>query len=104
MADVEKLLRKQLMLGSEIKVQSITVTQVSGEVTSQLTATERLGHYGYNASHTNSGELFFGPSEVTALDGFPIPKGVVVELPLEATLFVIAESGEVGDLRILELA
>ena len=104
MADVEKLLRKQLMLGTELKVQAITVTDVSGEVTSQLTAGERVGHWGYNASNTSSGELYYGPSEVTALDGFPIPKGVMVELPLEASFFVIAESGEVGDLRILEIA
>lgn len=104
MAEVEKLLRKQLMLGDEVKVQAITVTEVSGEITTQLTAGERAGHYAFNNSASGSGELYYGPSEVTALEGFPIPKGVVVELPLEAEIFVIAEAGEVGDLRILELA
>jgi hypothetical protein len=104
MAEIEKLLRKQLMLGDEVKVQSITVTAISGEITSQLTAGERVRHLAYNASDSGSGELYYGPSEVTALDGFPILKGLVVELPLEADIFVIAESGEVGDLRILELA
>lgn len=87
-----------------MKVQAVAVTDVSGELTSLLTATERVGHYAYNVSDTGSGEIYYGPSEFTAAEGFPIPKGVMVQLPLEAEIFVIAESGEKGELRILELA
>ena len=116
MSEIEKLLRFQGPAFNEFKVSQL---EVSGEMgvaesaravkfSSQLsTENSRIGLFAYNASATSSGELYYGDTQgVTSADGFPIPKGSLVEIPVSDDLdvYFTCVSGEVGNLRILELA
>jgi hypothetical protein len=105
-SELERLIRRMAPKHLEMATQRINVTDVSGELTTALVGdTGRTGLYAFNLAHTDSGELFYGPSGVTSADGFPIQRGVMVEIPVteEIDVWFVAEPGESGDLAILEL-
>lgn len=107
MSELEKLVRRMAPKSLEMATQRINVTDVSGELTTALAgSTGRTGLFVFNLAHTDSGELFYGPAGVTAADGFPIQRGVAVEIPVTETVDVwfVAEAGESGGLAVLELA
>jgi len=61
----------------------------------------------YNNSNSASGECYYGYSgELNSAIGKPIPKGAEVEVLVAQTIpiYFCAASGEVGDLRIEEVA
>lgn len=85
----------------------VGVTDLSGEFTTAMpTSGSRKSMFLYNASHSSSGEIYVGQAGMGAATKFPIPKGVVVELPLTDNLdtYFEAESGEAGELYILEIS
>ena len=116
-SEIAKLLRLQGPAINEYKISALTI---SGEVTpgsdvqcagqpfsSALTGGQgRVGMFAYNNSDAGSGEMYFGPAGVVPSTGFPIPKGSLVELPLIDDLAVsfACQSGELSDLRVLEIA
>jgi len=94
-------------MAEEYAVTVVAVTGTAGEFTTSLgTAGSRKMMGVYNLSHTNSGEVYMGPSGVTPATGFVLEKGKFIELPLTDNLatFFIAETGELGDLRVLEIS
>jgi hypothetical protein len=109
MSEIAKLLRFAGPATHEFKISAIDLGNISGELfTSSLTSgNSRIGFYAYNNnSSSTSGEIYWGDSTVAPDNGFPIPVGAVVEIPVVADLdvYFIATSGEFADLRVLELA
>lgn len=106
MSEIASLLRLQVQCDKEIKVTPVTVTPVATAFTSQLEeGYTRRSFFGYNNSHNDSGELYYGhDDEVTAGTGRPIPLGADVEFRLstDVDIYFVAASGEIGDLRVLE--
>lgn len=94
-------------MATEYAVSRMDVTGVSGEFTTALDASgSRKLMILYNASHTNSGELYLGQAQMGASSKFAIPKDVFIELPLTDNLstYFEAEAGEKGVLFIMEIA
>jgi hypothetical protein len=109
MSEIAKLLRFSGPANHEFKISAIDLGSASGELfTSSLTTGySRIGFYAYNNNvSSSSGEIYWGDSTVSASNGFPIPIGAVIEIPVVADLdvYFIASSGETADLRVLELA
>jgi len=105
-SELEKLIRRMAPKHLEMATQQITVTDTSGELTTSLVGdTGRTGLFVFNLVHVDSGELFYGTSGVTSTTGFPIQRGVAVEIPVtdDVDVWFVAEPGESGDLAILEL-
>jgi hypothetical protein len=100
-------LRLKSPADKEIKTTRVLVTENSGEFTSQLAeGYTRKRLIAYNLSNTSSGEVYYGPAEVTALTGMPLKKGEYVDIPIgtDLSIYFVAEAGEEGDLRVIELA
>ena len=107
MAQITKLLKFQSQAFKEFKITNVEVEDTAAKFTSQLSSGHtRVGFFAYNNSASASGEVFWGDSSVTENNGFPIPRGAAVEIPVVTSLdvYFIAVSGELGDLRVLELA
>lgn len=107
MSEVAKLLRFQGQAHNEFKITPVAINDSAVQFTSQLTSGySRIGCYAYNNSDSSSGEIYWGDSGVSNISGFPIPRGAVVEIPIivDLDVYFIGSSGELGDLRVLELA
>ena len=106
MSEIAFLLRLQTNCDKEIKVTPVTVTDAATIFTSRLTeGYTRKSFFGYNNSDNASGELYCGhDATVTSATGYPIPKSEQVELLIDSDLdiYFVAETGETGDLRVLE--
>lgn len=117
MGEIEKLLRYQSPGEYEFKISAQTISgevtpgsdvQCAGQLfTSALTGGQgRRGLFVYNNSDPASGEAFWGPEGVLPTTGFPIPKGALVEIPMidDFDVYVATGSGELADIRFLEIA
>jgi hypothetical protein len=107
MSELAYLTRLQSPADKEMVVSAVAVTDASGEFTSGLTlGYKRKKIYVYSLGSADSGEAFYGPAEVTALTGMPIPSGVTIELPIQTdlSLWFVANTGENVPLRIIEFA
>lgn len=107
MSEIQYLLRQGVPSEKELKITPVTVEDTPAAFTSQLSlGYTRRTFAAYNDSHANSGEILWGGSDVVTA-GMPIPKGVMVNLPVTTALDVYfcnsrQGSGELGDLRVLE--
>jgi hypothetical protein len=107
MAELNNLVRLLVPADKEFKVTAVTATQTATKFTSSLTSGyKRRAIAAYNNSHDNSGECYWGGSTVVAGNGMPIPKGSIVEVPVTTDLdiYFVADSGQIGDLRVIEIA
>jgi hypothetical protein len=105
--ETDYLLRLMSQATKEVKAVSIEITSTATKLTSQLTTGyTRKGLFAYNSSDAASGECYWGMSDVTINTGQVIPKGAQVDIPVSTDLdvYFICESGELGDLRTLEIA
>jgi len=110
MSEIAALLRLLVQADKEYK---ITAVQISSHDTPYLFSSNltsgylRKGIAVYNNSNTNSGEAAWGGVNVTPANGMPIPKGAIVAIPVSSALdvyFVNTVSGELSDLRVIEIA
>ena len=111
MTDWTKLLRLQVQADKEAKITAVTVTGTPTKFVSQLANGEtRKSISAYNNSPAASGECYYGFSPTMEVSGesMPIPQGSVVDIPIADTsnidLYFMCISGELGDLRVEELA
>jgi hypothetical protein len=115
MGEIEKLLRLQTPAMNEYRVTPVTASgeqdgvAASGQVFStQLSGGQgRTGLFVYNKSDSGSGEAFFGATGVLPATGFPLPVGSLIEIPVAPAVgdpYFVCSSGELADLRILEIA
>jgi len=107
----EAYLLRQMSNGTkEFKVTNLAVTSTAAAFTSQLAEGYSRKYLSfYNNSNAASGECYYGNSDVSATGvGMPIPKGAMIEIPisddLDSTLYFACESGELADLRVIEVA
>jgi len=89
-----------------VTLSSDTPSKFSSELTSEQT---RKGIAAYNNSDSGSGECYYGFTAVVAPGtGMPIPKGAMVNIPVADVdaidLYFVGTSGEIGDLRVIEVA
>ena len=116
MSEIGSLLRLLVSADKEFKVTAIPVYGSPALFTSQLTGGhKRKGFAAYNNSNAASGEIVWGGSDAD-VHGMPIPKGAMVDIPVSGlassdavtggtdVYFCNTESGEIGDLRVLEVA
>lgn len=116
MSEIGALLRLLVQSDKEFKITAMTVFGTPALFTSQLTGGhKRKGFAAYNESNAASGEVVWGGSDCD-VNGMPIPKGALVEIPVAATgskdavenaldvYFCNTVSGENSDLRVLELS
>jgi len=107
--EIAKYLR-YLINGDKIgKITALTVKTNPTEFFTNLSSSDYFRkHFSvYNNSNLASGECYYGFSgELTSAIGKPIPKGAELELWVTPTIpvYFCAASGEVGDLRIEEIA
>jgi len=110
MSEIAKMLRLLVQADKEFKVTSIPVYGAASKFTSRLTSGYlRKGFAVYNNSNSASGEVVWGGATDTGIGnkGMPISKGTLVNIPVASSLdiyFSNTVSGELSDLRILELA
>jgi len=104
--EIEYLLRLQSQADKEFKISAVEVFGDPAIFTSQLTYF-RKGFAAYNNSDSASGEIVWGGSDVTGATGMPIPKGAIMDIPVSTDLgvyFCNTVSGEIGNLRVVEIA
>ena len=104
---IGRLLRLMVQGDVEFKNSAVNVTDTASKFTSQLvTSNTRKGIAVFNNSDSSSGECYWGGSGVTPSDGLPIPKGNMMDLGIASGLdvYFVSDAGEIGDLRILEVA
>lgn len=114
MSDIAESLRLLLSGKVEGKITALHVTPAPTEFSSQLsTENTRKAVYVYNNSDSSSGDCFYGyhdhlsPSgENLANAGQPIPVGAKVAIPVttDVSFYLCASSGELGNLRVEEIA
>ena len=101
-------LRLMSQADKEFKTTALEVFGGPAKFTSQLIeGYTRKGFYAYNNSDSASGETVWGGSDLTEGNGIPIPKGAWMDLPISTDLdvyFANVNSGEISNLRILEIA
>lgn len=106
--ETDFLLRLQSQADHEVKTSAVDVFGSPAKFTSQLTSGySRKGFAAYNNSDSASGEIVWGGSDVTAATGMPIPKGAIVDIPCSTDIdvyFCNTVSGEIGNLRVVEIA
>jgi len=106
--ETDYLLRLASQADHELKTTKVQVYGDPAKFTSQLTEEyKRKGAAGYNNSDRASGEVVWGGSDLTAANGMPIPKGALVDFPISTDLdlyFCNTVSGELGELRVVEIA
>jgi hypothetical protein len=106
---IENLLRVMVNGDKEAVITAVAVTPIPSLFTSQLVqGFPRKAIWAYNNSHINSGECYYGyVSGITPIMySRPIPVGAVVEIPVTTNipLYFRSASGELGDIRIEEIA
>ena len=107
-SELAYLLRLQSQATKELKTSAVDVFGDPAVFTSQLAlGYSRKGLGAYNNSDAASGEIVWGSSDLTAANGIPIPKGAMVDIPCSTEVpvyFCNTVSGEIGNLRIVEIA
>jgi len=116
MSELGSLLRLLVSADKEFKITAVVTQGSPAQFTSQLTGGhKRKGFAAYNNSNDASGEILWGGSDCDA-NGMPIPKGALVDIPVAGTAstdavtggtdvyFCNSDSGETGDLRVLEIS
>ena len=116
MSELGSYLRLLVSADKEFKVTAVEVHGSPEIFTSQLTGGhKRKGFAAYNNSNDASGEIVWGGSDCD-VNGMPIPKGALVDIPVAGVesvdavsggidvYFCNTVSGENGDLRILEIS
>ena len=104
--ETDFLLRLMSQGDKELKTTAVEVFGGPAKFTSQTTAF-RKGLAAYNNSDSASGEIVWGGSDVTEANGVPIPKGAMVDIPVSTDVdvyFCNTVSGEIGNLRVVEIA
>lgn len=109
MTEEANLLRSMAYADKEAKITAVTVTDVPSIFSSSLTSGySRKGLFAYNNSNADSGECYYGyESDLTSMSkSRPIPKGSQIEIPIKSSIdvYFCSDSGEIGDLRVEELA
>ena len=108
MSEISYYLRLNSPGAKELKTYAIDVFGDPAEVTSQLASGySRKGMCFYNNSNTASGEILWGGSDLSESNGMVIPKGAAVDIPLSTDVPVYVMntiSGEIGNLRVVEIA
>ena len=106
--ETDYLLRLMSQADKELKTSGVEVFGDPAKFTSQLTeGYSRKGVAGYNHSNSASGEILWGGSDLTSANGMPIPKGSIVDFPVSTDIdlyFMNTVSGEIGNLRVVEIA
>jgi len=112
MSELGKLLRLLVQADKEATITKVIPTPVPAQFTSGITANTRKGIGVYNATthaNTESGECFFGFKAGMSPSGesMPIPQGTVWDIPVADVtaipIYFQSVSGEVGDLRVIEV-
>ena len=116
MSELGRMLRLLVNGDKEFKITKVLTLGAPAQFTSQLTGGHTRKHlFAYNNSDSASGEILWGGSDCD-VSGMPIPKGAVWPIPVadsEASdavsegidlYFCNTISGEIGDLRVLEIA
>ena len=102
------LARLNSIATKEFKITAVDVFGSPTLFTSQLiSGYTRKGFAAYNQSSSASGEVVWGGSDVTEGTGMPIPKGALFDIPVSVDLpvyFCNTVSGEIGNLRVIEIA
>jgi hypothetical protein len=107
MENVDTYLRRMAPKSQEYTITRVNATDAAALFASGLTGGfGRAGMFVYNHSLAASGECYFGPAGVTPDTGIPLTKDLFVEIPITDALdvYFVAETGEDGDLRVLELS
>lgn len=108
MSESQFLLRFNAPGTKELKTTAVDVFGGAAAFTSQLTSGyTRKFLAAYNNSDSASGEVVWGASDLTEGNGMPIPKGSIVDIPLSTDVsvyFCNTVSGEIGNLRVVEIA
>lgn len=118
MAGLDYYLRLLVQADKQAVVTPITLRSASGgtRLDSQITANTRKGLAIYNNSDAASGEAYFDfqafnhvtPAGEIPVQGMPIPKGSLWDLPLASgeaiPIYLDCVSGEIMDLRVIEYA
>ena len=108
MSELQYLARLNSIATKELKITAVNVFGSSDLFTSQLTSGyTRKRFHAYNNTHASSGEVVFGPVTLTAANGMVIPKGEIVNIETSTAVdvyFCNTVSGEVSDLRVVEMA
>ena len=109
MGEIAKYLRFLINADKEAAVTALTV---DGENQTLFESQLKLGNTRRrigirNYSNHNSGELYYGfSSAVTPGTGMPIVSGELQYIPIsdDIDLYFVGTSGELGDVRVIELA
>lgn len=92
----------------ELKTFAVDVFGSPAAVTSHLeSGYTRKGMAFYNNSNAASGEVLWGGSDLSHGNGMPLPKGSICEIPVSTDVAVYVMntvSGEIGNLRVVEIA
>lgn len=107
-AGLDYYLRLMINGDKELKVQAVQITDTPTTVTTALTSGQtRRRLLVVNNSHSQSGEAYFGhDSNLNSQNGFPIEKGEPIEIKVhpDIDVYFAMPSGEIGDLRVAEIA
>jgi hypothetical protein len=109
MSEIAKLLRLQAPAVREIKSSQFNVlATITGEALSSALAEgyTRKRLFVHNATHSSSGEVYFGGEGVTVDDGMLLKKNEWIELPIGSPLdvYFVATSSDGIEIRVVELA
>jgi hypothetical protein len=107
MSELNNMVRMLIPADKEFQISAVTVTSTRALFPSKLSGEyNRKALAAYNNSDSGSGELYWGDASVTPSTGMPIPKGAFVEIPTSSVLSVyfVAETGQTGDLRVVEIS
>jgi len=109
MSEIAYLLRLLAPGDKEAKVTAVTVTDTATKFTSQLTEGYSRKHIKvYNNSDNSCHGCFYGfSSDITeSNNSYPIPKGkeIIIPISTDIDIYFVSCSGEVGDLRVEEIA
>ena len=107
--ETDFLLRLKANATKEIATTAVDVFGTATKFTSQLTLDyTRKRIFAYNNTHADSGEVVWGNSTVTGDSGMIIPKDIAaVDIPVQTDVdvyFMNTISGELGNLRVVEIA
>ena len=108
MSEIAYYLRLLIPADKEIKTTAYNISTSAVQIATNLTSGNcRRGFAAYNNSHTDSGEVYWGGSDVTTGNGMPIPKGALFAFPVasgEATNPWIIGDGAGNNVRVIEMA
>jgi len=112
--ELGRLLRLLVQADKQAVITKVVPTPTPTQFTSQITANTRKGIGVYNhTQHANSesGECFFSFASAgmsPSGESMPIPQGSIWDIPvadvIAVPIYFQSVSGEVGDLRVIEVA